>query len=278
MRIFVLLIVCASLFLASCQKEVGYANGNNGSSGNNEPLLKKIVSTSGSDSSTLVFGYNSARKLMTLDIIDASGGSTAVTNERVERNPQGIIQKLIIKSDQYQQYGVDSIETIVGYASGRYVSKVTSFDLGAFIVKDSVSLVYDGNGKVTMERTFDDLGTGSYDESSKVDYTYSGNNIATINYYNFDASSSSYTLAETFTYDEYDNKISPMSIGNEAFVFESPELYSFNNPTKSSVTATRSSAQTYSVTYTYSSSNRPLLATSTVQPGNYIVTGTYYYQ
>ena len=270
--------ICISLFLVSCQKEVDYANGGNGGGGNSEPILKKIVSKSGSDSSVLVFGYNSARKLMTLDLIDESGGTSAVTNERVERNSQGIIQKLIVKSDQYQQYGIDSVVTMVGYASGRYISKLTVFDLGVFIVKDSVSLAYDANGKVATERTFDDLGTGSYDETGKAEYTYSGSNMATIKYYSFDASSSSYTLEETFTYDEYDNKISPMSVGNEAFIFDSPELYSFNNSTKSSVTVTGSGAQTYAVTYTYNSSNRPLTATSIIQPGNSTVTGTYYYQ
>ena len=254
----------------------GNGNGNGGNGGNSNGLLQKIVSKSGSDSSSLVFGYNSSQKLITLNTLEVSGGTTSFSNETVERNSQGIIQKLIIKNDQYQQSGLDSVETIIEYNSGRYISKVTSVDLGGGVFfRDSVSLIYDGSGKVVTERTYDDIGTGSYDEMKKIEYTYSGNNIASINFYSYDGSS--YSLQETFTYDEYDNKISPMSLGNEAFVFDSPAMYSSNNPTKSSITAL-GNTQTYSISYTYNASNYPLTALSTIQPGNSTATGTYYYQ
>jgi len=264
MRVLMASLACTSLFLFSCQKEADYANNNNGNGngngGNSNGLLQKIVSKSGSDSSSLIFGYNSSQKLIILNTIEVSGGTNSLTEERVERNTQSIIQKLIIKNDQYRQAGLDSIETIIEYNSGRYVSKVTAIDLGggAFF-RDSVSLIYDGSGKVITERTYDDIGTGSYDEMNKIEYTYSGNNIATINYYSYDGSS--YSLKQAYAYDEYDNKISPMSLGNEAFIFDSPALYSSNNPTKSSVTAL-GFTQTYTTSYTYSSAGKPLTASS----------------
>ncbi len=284
MRILIPLFTLSTLLLFSCQKEVDFANSNNngnggngGNGGNSGTLLTKLVSVSGTDSSSLIFGYNSSKKLITLDILAVSGGTNSLTQERAERNSQGIIQKLILKDDQYQQVGLDSVETIIGYSSGKYTYKLTSIDLGVLVYKDSVALISDGSGKIITERTFDDIGAGSYDETSKTEYTYSGNNIATIKYYSYDSGTSSYTLEETFTYDEYDNKISPMSISNEAFVFDSPELYSANNPTKSSVSASGIS-ENYSTTYTYNSANRPLTASSTIQPGNMTATGTYYYQ
>jgi len=278
MRILLALLTCSSLFLFSCQKEVDFANtGNSGNGGNNGTVLTKVVSKSGTDSSVLQFGFNSSGKLGTLDFIDQSGGTSSVTNERVERDGQGIIQRLIIKDDQYQQQGIDSVITVVAYSGGRYLSKVTTIDLGILLFKDSVALIYDGNGNVVTERTFDDAGTGTYDESGKTDYTYSGNNISSILYYSYDSGTASYTLGETFTYDEFDNKPSPMTVGDEAFVFDSPELFSANNPTKSSVSAS-GTTQSYTTTYTYNSSNRPLTATSVIQPGNQTITGTYYYQ
>jgi len=274
---FAAILLFGGVFLFSCQKEVHFANTANGNGINSGSLLTKIVSRSGSDSSTLLFGYNSSNMLVTLDAITVSSGTTSIQQERVERNAQGMIERLIIKDDQYQQAGLDSVITTIGYTSGRYVSKVTTIDLSLAVVRDSVSLVYDGNGKVVTERTFDDVAAGVYSETSKTDYTYAGNNIATINYYSYDASNSSYSLLQSYTYDAYDDKVSPMSLGNEAFVFDSPAMFSANNPTQSAVVLS-SSSQTYVTSYTYNSANRPLTATSTIQPGNSVTTATYYYQ
>ena len=273
-KVLLLLILVTSI-LFSCQKEVDFANTGGGNGGTPDIFLQKLVSKSGSDSSTLEFGYNSSKKLITLNTIDVTNGTTSLNQERVERNSQGIIQKLIIKDDQYQQLGLDSVVTVMEYSSGRYVSKVTTIDLGIALFRDSVVLIYDAEGKVATERIYDDLATGNYEENSKIDYTYSGNNIATIKQYSYDGST--YSLVVTYSYDEYDNKVSPMNIGFDAFVFDSPAMYSFNNPTKSSI-ADSGSSETFTTTYTYNSANKPLTGTSTIQPGNSTATATYYYQ
>jgi hypothetical protein len=283
MKLITTLSVLASLFLVSCQKEADFSNnsgngGNNGGGTTGSGLLTKIVSKSGSDSSILAFGYNSSKKIITLNTTIVSGGTTSPVQERVERNSQGIITKLIIKSDFYQQSGFDSVETIIHYTGGRYTSRVTSFDAVVIVLKDSVSMIYDGTGKVVTEKDYLDFGTGSYEEKGKIDYTYSGSNIASIKNYSYDASSASYSLDQTYTYDQYDNKISPMSMGIEGFLFDSAPFYSSNNPTKSSVSSPLGGTYTYTTTYTYNSSNKPVTAMSTIQPGNSIATGTYYYQ
>jgi len=270
-----LLLIFVTAVLFSCQKEVDFANTNGGNGGTTDALLQKMVSRSGSDSSTLEFGYNASKKLMTLNTTDVTSGTTSLTRERVERNSQGIIQRLIIKDDQYQQLGLDSVVTVMEYSSGKYISKVTTIDLGVVVFRDSVALIYNAEGKVITERIYDDLATGNYEENSKIDYTYSGNNIAAIKYYSYDAST--YSLVVTDSYDEYDNKVSPMNIGLDAFVFDSPAMYSFNNPTKSSI-SDQSSSQTFITSYTYNPVNKPLTATSTIQPGNSTATATYYYQ
>jgi len=270
-----LLLIFVTAVLFSCQKEVDFANTNGGNGGTTDALLQKMVSRSGSDSSTLEFGYNSSKKLMTLNTTDVTSGTTSLTRERVERNSQGIIQRLIIKDDQYQQLGLDSVVTVMEYSSGKYISKVTTIDLGVVVFRDSVALIYNAEGKVITDRIYDDLATGNYEENSKIDYTYSGNNIAAIKYYSYDGST--YSLVVTDSYDEYDNKVSPMNIGLDAFVFDSPAMYSFNNPTKSSI-SDQSSSQTFITSYTYNPVNKPLTATSTIQPGNSTATATYYYQ
>ena len=273
-KVLLLLILVTSI-LFSCQKEVDFANTGGGNGGATDIFLQKLVSKSGADSSTLEFGYNSSKKLITLNTIDVTNGTTSLTQERVERNSQGIIQKLIIKDDQYQQLGLDSVVTVMEYSSGRYISKVTTIDLGIVVFRDSVVLIYDAEGKVATERIYDDLATGNYEENAKIDYTYSGNNIATIKQYSYDGST--YSLVVTYSYDEYDNKVSPMNIGFDAFVFDSPAMYSSNNPTKSSI-ADSGSSETFTTTYTYNSANKPLTGMSTIQPGNSTATATYYYQ
>jgi len=271
-KVLFLLIVVTSI-LSSCEKEVDSVN-NGGNSGPADLFLQKIVSKSGSDSSTLEFGFNSSNKLMTLNTTDVTGGATSMTKERVVRDAQGIIQRLIIKDDQYQQAGLDSVVTVIGYSSGRYIFKVTTIDLGIVVFRDSVEIIYDAGGKVVTEKIFDDLATGNYEENAKIDYTYTGDNIATIKQYSYDGST--YSLVFTYTYDEYDNKVSPMNIGFEAFVFDSPAMYSVNNPTRSSISDSGSS-QTFTTSYTYNSANKPVTATSTIQPGDSTATATYYY-
>jgi len=268
-----LLLVSVILILSSCQKEVDSVNANGGTPP--EVVLQKLVSRSGADSSILEFGYNSSGKLMTLNTTDVTSGTTSLTRERVERNSQGIIQKLIIKDDVYQQAGLDSVVTTMEYTGGRYVSKITIIDLGVVVFRDSVALYYDTGGKVMTEKIYDDLGTGSYEEDAKIDYTYTGNNIATIKQYSYDGSA--YSLVATYSYDEYDNKLSPLNIGFDAFVFDAPAMFSANNPTKSS-TADLGSSQSFTTTYTYNAANKPLTATSTIQPGGSTATATYYYQ
>lgn len=265
-------LLCIGLF--SCQKEVTDIFNNTGSSSGGQ--LVKVISKSGSDSSAMSFGYNSSKKLTDLNSVSVTNGNTSSFSMRAERNAQGIIQKVIIKSDQYQQYGLDSVITTVSYQAGHYSTEVTSIDLGGITAEDSVSLSYDAGGKVIKEESFF-VALGSADTMSKNEYTYSGNNISSMKVYSYDPTTSSYQLVTTYTYDQYDDKLSPMYFGNDAFVFGSPLFNSYNNPLKSSQTVL-GTTQTYSVTYTYNSANKPATATSTIQPGNTTATGAYYYQ
>jgi len=278
MRILLIPGILSTLLFYSCQKEVDFANGTNGVNNAKNHLLQKVVSKSGSDSSNLIFAYNSSEQLIQLTTIDVTGGVKSMTSERAERNSQGIIQKLFIKDDEYQRLGLDSVITIVQYSGGKYLSKVTKIDVGIAIFRDSVAIIYDPSGKVIGERMYDDFAVGSYDETSKIDFTYAGNNIATVKQYVFNTGTSSYVLNVAYTYDEYDTNRSPLSIGYDAFVFNSPTLYSSNNPTKYSITSPPAPALTYAATYTYNPETRPLTGVATIQPANSMVTSTYYYQ
>ena len=247
-------------------------NGNTG--GNNSGLLTKIISRAGTDSAVMLFSYNSSQKLSSFNTNIVSGGTTVSVSERAERNSQGIIQKVIYKSDVYQQLGLDSVTSIIKSSGGRYEAEVTQFDLGGIGFADSVALFYDGAGKVVKEEQYY-IFLDTAELTGKTEYTYSGNNLATLKNYSWDGSD--YMLDETFTYDQYDSKVNPMYFGNDAFVFGSPFFISVNNPLKSSQSDGTTTLD-FTTIYTYNSSNKPVAATSVVQPGGSTQTGNYYYQ
>jgi len=272
----VLGVMCIALF--SCQKEVDDIFSNNSNSGGGgstgSGLLTKITSKSGTDSATLTFGYNSNKKLLSLVSEAISGGQDVTISERAVRDALGIIQQVIYKSPQYQQFGLDSAVSIIKYSGGKYVAEVTTLNIGGIPLVDSVALIYNASGQVIREEQYTSI-MGLTDKSGKTEYTYSGNNVATLNNYSWDGTA--FNLDETYTYDQYDAKLNPMYLGAEAFVFGSPEFASQNNPVKSTQTI-MGTAENYTTNYTYNSSNKPVTATSVVQPSGDVAKGNYYYQ
>jgi hypothetical protein len=271
----VLGVMCIALF--SCQKEVKdvFANtGNTGGGTTGSGLLTKITSSNGSDSATMTFNYNSSKQLISFVSETISSGQTVTISERAVRNSQGIIQQVIYKSPDYQQLGFDSAVSVIKSAGGRYIAEVTALNVGGVPFADSVALIYDGAGKVITEVQYYVI-MGVADTSGKTEYTYNGSNLATINNYSWDGTT--FNLDESYTYDQYDAKVNPMYFGIDAFVFGSPAFVSLNNPVKSTQT-TLGTTENFATTYTYNSSNKPVTATSVVQPNGTVSRGNYYYQ
>jgi hypothetical protein len=272
----VLGIMCITML--SCQKEVKDIfsnNGNTGGSGSTgSGLLTRITSSSGSDSSSLTFGYNSSKKLISLVTEAFTGGQKVTIGERAVRDAQGVIQQVIYKSPVYAQFGLDSAVSIIKSSGGKYIAEVTTLNVGGIPLVDSIALIYDATGKVIREEQYTSI-LGMTDKSGKTEYTYNGNNLATLNNYSWDGTT--FNLDETYTYDQYDAKLSPMYFGAEAFVFGSQEFVSQNNPTKSTLTMV-GTTESYTTTYNYNSSNKPISATSVVQPSGVVARGNYYYQ
>ncbi|MGZ3924401.1 MAG: hypothetical protein ACXVLT_12725 [Flavisolibacter sp.] len=266
-----------SIALFSCQKEVKDIFSNNGSTGGGSTgsgLLTKITSNNGTDSATLSFTYNASKQLISFISETTSGGQTVTVSERAVRNSQGTIQQVIYKSPQYQQLGIDSAVSVIKSSAGKYTTEITDLNVGGIPFVDSVALIYDAAGKVIREEQYYVI-MGAADTSGKTEYTYSGSNLATVKNYSWDGTT--FNLDQTYTYDQYDTKVNPMYFGADAFVFGSPAFVSMNNPLKSTQTAL-GTTQNFATTYTYNSSNKPVTATSVVQPNGTVSRGTYYYQ
>lgn len=273
MKIFFVPFLLLSLCIISCQKEIDSRTANNGGGGgsNNGGLFVKMVARSGTDSTVSNLGYNSSNKLISMTSNGVDGGMPFDLRQTFIRNSQGIITQIITKSSDFSQIGVDSAIARVNYnsASGRYTSRITGYSFLGLTIKDSVVFLYDANGKVITEEQFIDQGFGSgYEKMTKNEYTYTGNNIATIKSSTYDMSTSSYDVQYTQTL-TYDTKASPLILGNEAFAIGSPNWYSTNNTIKSVIVVPNnpSANEIQDITYVYNSFNKPASATTVVQGG-----------
>lgn len=273
MKNFFIPVLLLSLGILSCQKEIDFGTGNNGggNGSNNGGLFVKMVARSGTDSTVSNLGYNSSKKLISMTSNGVAGGMPFDLRQTFTRNGQGIITQIITKSSDFSQLGVDSAISRVNYnsASGRYTSRITEYSFLGLTIKDSVVFVYDANGKVVTEEQFIDQGFGSgYEKMTKNEYTYRGNNIATIKSSTYDMSTSSYEVQYTQTL-TYDTKAAPLILGNEAFAIGGPNWYSSNNTTKSVIVVPNnpSGNEIQDVTYVYNSFNKPVSAISVVQGG-----------
>jgi hypothetical protein len=295
-----LILLCAaiSISLFSCQKEISIDNtsggggGGTGGGGNSSTLLVRSVYKQGSDSTVSAYTYDGAKRLASATYTGASSGAGFDLNTKLVRNSSGIIQKIILKSSDLVQFGLDSIVSNVVYDAGgsRYKGQVINLTVpGVFILKDSVIYEYDAAGKISRETDFfDDGSTSGYELYSKTEYTYTGNNLATMKFYSYDLPTKAYILENTIAY-EYDAKTNPLQIGNEALLLNFIRIYitdvdvstySANNITKQTVTnptdPTSNGATT--ITYTYNSTNRPITSTFVTTPGGGTASGTFFYQ
>ena len=279
MRISYLLLSFSTIILFSCQKEIeSPTTTNSGSNNNNATKLVKIVQKSGADSSVVTFTYNTAGKLIGFTTKEKEAGNAFENNKIIVRNSQGIIQKIIRKGTVLIQNGIDSIISNVHYdpTSQRYTSWALSYQLFGDIIRDSVELLYNTAGKVLTALAYEDIGVGTYKQNTRFDYTYTGNNFKARKL----STLYSGTFSEDFTItEEFDSKISPLILGNEAFVLDfAVSFYSANNTTKTTVTNPSDPTDIYTIAYTYNSANKPLTALYTLTPGNASFTYNYYYQ
>jgi hypothetical protein len=289
MRIINALFPFACIFLFSCQKESDFANrnssGGTGNGGNNSgTLLIKLVQIIGSDSLVTNYSYDLNKKLIALKKLGTDEQGDPVNTEyHYHRNASGIITDYSIIDAELVAAGIDSVTTIVHYNSSnsRYTSYVLKIDIPGFVLLDSSAFVYDGTGKIVREDAYESpTGSGNdYYLSGKANYTYSANgNIIQLDIHDFDASG-----AEIFTASskiDYDSKINPLHLGNEALAIGHPEWSSVNNIKKQQLSDSNGPAddQTVNISYTYNLDEKPQSTFTVVIPDNITLYTSYYYQ
>lgn len=271
------------ILMASCQKEIsdesGTDPGGGGGGTGTGTRLYRIGMKSGTDSVTIDYTYNSNARMTDYKLIGTDGGQSVDETIKYVRSSWNVITQEIYKSSSLAQYGLTEVVTNHTYddVTNTYKLSLTKLNIPGYgQVSDSVVYTYDATRRLTSLIDYVNDGSG-YVPSSKEEYTYSGNNVATVNYYEYDEQSGTYALDMTETY-EYDNKANPLLFASEAVVLRSisnfATFYSSNNYTKLTVSGTSGSG-TITRTYTYNSNNHPLTAVSTGATTRNL---TYYYQ
>lgn len=271
-------------FLASCQKEVSVDLGGTGGGGgtSNGDLLAKISSTSGSDSYTVDYTYDAAKRVIRIVYTGTSGGQNIGSDTRVVRNASGIITQTIEKNA-----GVaDSTITTVNYnaASGRYTSKVMEVQTQGFAATDSSVFVYDGAGRIIQVDDYlsnPGIGLDPF-IALKTTYTYdvAGNDIGFKILQVDPLGGPDQVLAEYNI--AYDTKVNPLILSaGEAIILGDPTMSSPNNPIKfdfKDVVNSGASSFVFDFTYTYNSKNKPATSSYTQNPGGQVTNNTYTYK
>ncbi len=282
-RILTSLSIFSILFLSSCQKESGFSDTNNGSSGSSAgTLLIKTESKRGTETATTIYTYNASKKLINQKITGTAQGINVGNEYRYYRNASGIVTNYTQISAVLAQSGLDSLTTIVHYSNSKYTSTVSKITISGFSVLDSMTFIYDAGGKIIRSDLYQALPTISgYELTATVKYTYSANgNLMQQQYYTHDPTTSSDDLFATVKY-TFDTKTSPLIVAaNEAFALGHPDWLSVNNGTKIELIDASDpiNNQTIGITYTYNSNNRPATSVNTTNPGNIVENATYFYQ
>jgi hypothetical protein len=280
----ILILITASVFLYSCQKEINFPSSPGGTIGVSGSLLIKAVTKTGSDSAVATFTYDANNRLIKESASGMLSGVDLTSDIIIIRNSSGVITQIILKSPILSQSGLDSLVRTVYYdvANKRYSGTTIPLDLGpGYQAVDSTAFVYSGN-KITEQDEYGVLEFPQHFElpAAKITYEYNAqsNNITTAHQFYTD-SALNYIASADFNY-TYDNKTNALRLAGEAYVLGQTLFFNANNQLsilEKDLTGV-SPAITTNITYQYNSANLPVSSVSVATPGNDTQTTTYYYK
>lgn len=258
-------LFAAVVFLTACQKEPAFIDPSSGagSGGTTSGLLVRNVEVVGTDSSVIDFSYNTSGRLTRFDV---SGTSTSPLTYKLLRNSSGIITQTIASGPDLSAVGLDSLVTNVFYnaSTSRYTYTQYNVNLGGVSYGDSTVFTYDGTGNLTSVTDYQRMMSQSYTPATRNDYTYNSGNVVTEKDYNYNPTTSVWTLSGTAAY-TYDAKTNPLKLGAEAMIIGLTTYFGPNNLTGLTYTDASDPSNNYTQTstYTYNSTNKPATGTGT---------------
>lgn len=241
-------------------------------------VLARMVATSGGESITTIFTYDSLKHLVGERRSGTVNGSWIEVKKVFTRDTLNrIIKVTTIKNNAGV---VDTLISSVYYDEDNpmFIYSACSRKHQGQIVRDSSIYVYDGNGHVGIINTFQKL-LYSYNDpvlKTRSEFAYANNNLISSKTYR--DSSGTMVLAESTQW-SYDNRVSPLKLYNDAFLIGRPETASLNNSAKfyfiDAVSANNNS--NLSTSYFYGGSGKPLSGAATAASGA-VSQLTYFYE
>jgi len=277
---FAIIVILTAILVYSCQKEIDWGTAGNLVTGQK---LVKVISKTGTDSTTVTYSYDNQNRLIKEVTIGISGGTSLDNNFTINRNGSGIILNTVQKSVALAGAGIDSILTSYYYnaTTSIYTSSVFSISTMGFTVTDSAVYSYDPTGKIASDVHYLISGILPPIQALRNQYTYSPNGINLIGYDQFAPSTPGgpLTLVSTQAF-SFDLKINPLIIKNEAILLVRPGLFNANNNSKLVLTSSVSPAANFTqdYTYVYNSSNKPDSSYATRTPGGTVTAAKFFYQ
>lgn len=283
-RLFFGAILFSILFFVSCQKEIDWGLGGGTTS---NPLLVKIKSQTGTDTTQLEYYYDASKRIIREKTTGMSGGTNLDNDLIIKRNSSGILTTIVQKAAALLAAGIDSIETRFNYntTTSKYSSSVFQLTIAGITVTDSAVYSYNAGGRITDDAHYLQVSglpipiPPVLSLKNYYIYSASGSNLDSVKQ---DAATTpggplSPVSSQAYT---YDNKTNPLIILNEAVLLARTGLYNTNNATKTSVANTITPANDFTMDYTYkyNSAGKPDSAYGTRTPGGAVTATKYFYQ
>jgi YD repeat-containing protein len=281
MRSNLFLIACLILFcFTSCQKSIEWndlvltptAPVTPAPGGTTSSLLVKLVTLSNTDTLTYNYTYDAANKLVKITTVGLSNGSKVDDLEVLVRDANGRLtqyNKISYSSTSTNASGYDTTITKVHYPtnSNNFDYTISNAFIGGFYLTDSTTYTY-VNGKIAQLKLYysNALTLGQSILAIESNYIYDANgNVALLKNYDYTTSTTP-TLYSELAY-TFDNKKSPLMLGNEAIVINADVVYiGANNGLSASYkdySSTQSSTANISYTYSYNTNGYPTQANGT---------------
>lgn len=278
--------ICLMAGLTACQKEIssedGGGTGNSNGNSVGELLIKSVAKT-GPDSLVTTYTYDASKRLIREFMKGKQNGQDFENDIRLIRDVSGIITQVIQKNPQFQAMGLDSAISKLYYDAGssRYTARSTELALAGFSSVDSTVFIYNLNGLLIKQETYNGSPALGFPMSVNVkfEFTYSAEgNLIKNQSYSYDATTSSWELISVID-NGFDTKVNPLKLSStEAAALLRPDWCSPNNANSVNFQDLATGLASFSMTasYTYNTQNKPATSQSTRQG---VTTNTvFYYQ
>ena len=271
-NIFSVFATSVILLLVSCSKEKSIDSTDPDAPGlpggqNSGSLLVRGVLTEGSDSIVSTYKYDNKQRLSGQSI-KASMANFIEVNFEIMRHSDGHISEYKFSSAEFAALGVESVNYKLQYDAGKnqYINKVMEFGDQSFQIKDSTVYLYNAQNRIVKtERFLRDPFTLEYLKTTIQEFIYNnaGDLVKKLIYY-FDEDLNDFVLSDDTTY-EYDDKVNPLQLGNEALILDTDNLYGRHNVKKQIVVHPNEpfNNKSLSVNFTYNAEKKPVTSTIT---------------